>query len=192
MHSLPYPGSGSSTPSVLSWWVHLYHSCGVQWIIYCMHDKSDGRKDMKPFPVTWEDLTLCQELLSLENVIQLLLRFSSFDSWLSSYDVCCSCIHWFLNTVLCSEDEERLVRDLFRDYNKLIRPVETMNETVVVTFGLNFIQLINIVRDTLSYSISLLFRLSKCITLEECLSLWTSWWNCVCVRERQKNTKQRN
>ena len=34
--------------------------------------------------------------------------------------------------VLCSEDEERLVRDLFRDYNKLIRPVEALNETVVV------------------------------------------------------------
>ena len=35
-------------------------------------------------------------------------------------------------TVLCSEDEERLVRDLFRDYNKLIRPVEALNETVEV------------------------------------------------------------
>lgn len=44
-----------------------------------------------------------------------------------------------------SEDEERLVRDLFRDYNKLIRPVERMNETVDVSFGLSFIQLINVV-----------------------------------------------
>ena len=74
-----------------------------------------------------------------------------------------------LFAVLCSEDEERLVRDLFRDYNKLIRPVESMNETVEVrydllfdltddeiktdtrikcyacSFGLNFIQLINVV-----------------------------------------------
>ena len=47
-------------------------------------------------------------------------------------------------TALCSEDEERLVRDLFRDYNKLIRPVEVMNETVEVQFGLSFIQLINV------------------------------------------------
>lgn len=39
---------------------------------------------------------------------------------------------FFCSIVLCSEDEERLVRDLFRDYNKLIRPVETLNETVVV------------------------------------------------------------
>ncbi|GBN07584.1 hypothetical protein AVEN_201010-1, partial [Araneus ventricosus] len=46
---------------------------------------------------------------------------------------------------MASEDEERLVRDLFRDYNKLIRPVEVMNKTVEVQFGLSFIQLINVV-----------------------------------------------
>ncbi|XP_023240037.1 acetylcholine receptor subunit beta-like 1 isoform X1 [Centruroides sculpturatus] len=56
---------------------------------------------------------------------------------------------WLLTTALvfpanCSEDEERLVRDLFRDYNKLIRPVEVMKETVEVQFGLSFIQLINV------------------------------------------------
>lgn len=51
----------------------------------------------------------------------------------------------FSSPVICSEDEERLVRDLFRDYNKLIRPVEVMNMTVEVQFGLNFIQLINVV-----------------------------------------------
>lgn len=43
-----------------------------------------------------------------------------------------------------SEDEERLVRDLFRDYNKLIRPVEHPNQTVEVEMGLSFIQLINV------------------------------------------------
>lgn len=43
-----------------------------------------------------------------------------------------------------SDDEERLVRDLFRDYNKLIRPVEFVNETVEVEMGLSFIQLINV------------------------------------------------
>lgn len=46
--------------------------------------------------------------------------------------------------VLASEDEERLVRDLFRDYNKLIRPVENSNQTVEVEMGLSFVQLINI------------------------------------------------
>lgn len=45
----------------------------------------------------------------------------------------------------CSEDEERLVRDLFRGYNKLIRPVQNMTEKVDVRFGLAFVQLINVV-----------------------------------------------
>ena len=44
-----------------------------------------------------------------------------------------------------SRDEERLVRDLFRGYNKLIRPVENMTQKVEVAFGLAFIQLINVV-----------------------------------------------
>ncbi|XP_013789916.2 acetylcholine receptor subunit beta-like 1 [Limulus polyphemus] len=52
---------------------------------------------------------------------------------------CCEALN-----VKCSEDEERLVRDLFRDYNKLIRPVEATNKTVEVRFGLSFIQLINV------------------------------------------------
>lgn len=51
----------------------------------------------------------------------------------------------FYISVLGSEDEERLVRDLFRGYNKLIRPVRNMSETVEVQFGLSFIQLINVV-----------------------------------------------
>lgn len=45
----------------------------------------------------------------------------------------------------CSEDEERLVRDLFRGYNKLIRPVQNMTQKVDVRFGLAFVQLINVV-----------------------------------------------
>ncbi|XP_046999899.1 acetylcholine receptor subunit beta-like 1 isoform X1 [Schistocerca americana] len=44
----------------------------------------------------------------------------------------------------CSEDEERLVRDLFRGYNKLIRPVQNMTQKVEVRFGLAFVQLINV------------------------------------------------
>ena len=44
-----------------------------------------------------------------------------------------------------SRDEERLVRDLFRGYNKLIRPVQNMTQKVEVAFGLAFIQLINVV-----------------------------------------------
>ncbi|KAG1656575.1 Acetylcholine receptor subunit beta-like 1 [Nymphon striatum] len=44
----------------------------------------------------------------------------------------------------CSEDEERLVRDLFRDYNKLIRPVRNINESLEVTLGISFFQLLNV------------------------------------------------
>lgn len=49
-----------------------------------------------------------------------------------------------LSTVNSSEDEERLVRDLFRGYNKLIRPVQNMTQKVDVRFGLAFVQLINV------------------------------------------------
>ena len=48
-------------------------------------------------------------------------------------------------SALGSEDEERLVADLFFGYNKLIRPVENMTKTVNVEFGLAFIQLISVV-----------------------------------------------
>lgn len=51
----------------------------------------------------------------------------------------------FRYSVFGSEDEERLVRDLFRGYNKLIRPVQNMTQTVDVRFGLAFVQLINVV-----------------------------------------------
>ncbi|KAF0295737.1 Acetylcholine receptor subunit beta-like 1 [Amphibalanus amphitrite] len=47
-------------------------------------------------------------------------------------------------SALGSEDEERLVADLFFGYNKLIRPVENMTKTVNVEFGLAFIQLISV------------------------------------------------
>jgi hypothetical protein len=50
--------------------------------------------------------------------------------------------------VIGSEDEERLVRDLFRGYNKLIRPVQNMTQKVDVRFGLAFVQLINVVSVT--------------------------------------------
>ena len=67
------------------------------------------------------------------HIIALLIHFSLFFLFL------------FLRPVNCSEDEERLVRDLFRDYNKLIRPVKNINDTVPVEVKLSFIQLINIV-----------------------------------------------
>lgn len=55
----------------------------------------------------------------------------------------------------CSEDEERLVRDLFRGYNKLIRPVQNMTQKVDVRFGLAFVQLINVVSIFMLFNIGL-------------------------------------
>lgn len=42
------------------------------------------------------------------------------------------------------------MRDLFRGYNKLIRPVQNMTQKVGVRFGLAFVQLINVVSVLLS------------------------------------------
>lgn len=47
---------------------------------------------------------------------------------------------------LCSEDESRLVKNLFTGYNKVVRPVNHFSEAVVVTVGLQLIQLISVVR----------------------------------------------
>ncbi|KAL1397684.1 hypothetical protein pipiens_009579 [Culex pipiens pipiens] len=61
--------------------------------------------------------------------------------WLLSLAVA---IQYYFGIVNGSEDEERLVRDLFRGYNKLIRPVQNMTQKVDVRFGLAFVQLINV------------------------------------------------
>lgn len=44
------------------------------------------------------------------------------------------------------EDEDRLVIDMFHNYNHLIRPVQYVNSTpVIVEFGIAMILLINVV-----------------------------------------------
>ena len=51
-----------------------------------------------------------------------------------------------------SEDEERLLVNLFRGYNSLIRPVQASNATAIkVNFGVAMILLINVVRRWFSY-----------------------------------------
>ncbi|KAM9847980.1 acetylcholine receptor subunit alpha [Aulostomus maculatus] len=46
--------------------------------------------------------------------------------------------------VSSSEDETRLVKDLFTGYNKVVRPVNHFSDVVVVTVGLQLIQLISV------------------------------------------------
>lgn len=48
--------------------------------------------------------------------------------------------------VWASFDETRLVKTLFNGYNKVVRPVTHFKDPVVVTVGLQLIQLINVVR----------------------------------------------
>ncbi|XP_060774704.1 acetylcholine receptor subunit alpha-like isoform X1 [Neoarius graeffei] len=44
----------------------------------------------------------------------------------------------------CSPDETRLVKNLFKGYNKVVRPVSHFSDAVVVTVGLQLIQLISV------------------------------------------------
>lgn len=53
-----------------------------------------------------------------------------------------------LGSAFCSEDETRLVKNLFTGYNKVVRPVNHFSDAVVVTVGLQLIQLISVVRKT--------------------------------------------
>ncbi|XP_060732536.1 acetylcholine receptor subunit alpha-like [Tachysurus vachellii] len=46
--------------------------------------------------------------------------------------------------VCCTEDETRLVKKLFTGYNKVVRPVSHFKDAVVVTVGLQLIQLISV------------------------------------------------
>ena len=82
-----------------------------------------------------------------------------------------------------------MVRDLFRDYNKLIRPVEVMNETVEVEFGLSFIQLINVVSKVVTETSSLSPFLS--ITLSFFFPLirmgWLHTTYIVPIKQNEKN-----
>ncbi|CAJ0964967.1 unnamed protein product [Ranitomeya imitator] len=61
----------------------------------------------------------------------------------------CDILPYFLpfstaGAVLSYENETRLLNDLFENYNKVVRPVETFHDKVVVTVGLQLIQLINV------------------------------------------------
>ncbi|EJW80203.1 hypothetical protein WUBG_08889, partial [Wuchereria bancrofti] len=47
--------------------------------------------------------------------------------------------------VICSDEEERLMVDVFRGYNSLIQPVRNLNETpIIVKIALQLALLINV------------------------------------------------
>lgn len=47
--------------------------------------------------------------------------------------------------VECSTEEERLLKKLFKGYNKLIRPVRNATDAIEITMDLVLLQLINVV-----------------------------------------------
>uniref|UniRef100_A0A8C5QRL5 Cholinergic receptor nicotinic alpha 1 subunit n=1 Tax=Leptobrachium leishanense TaxID=445787 RepID=A0A8C5QRL5_9ANUR len=71
--------------------------------------------------------------------------------------------------VFCSEDEAQLVTDLFKNYSKMVRPVETFSDKVVVTVGLQLIQLINV--DEVNQIVSSNVRLKQNCSMK--LGTWT-------------------
>lgn len=63
---------------------------------------------------------------------------------------------YFLNIILlfgfarksmvkCSDEEQRLIKKLFKGYNKLIRPVRNASDAIEITMDLVLLQLINVV-----------------------------------------------
>ncbi|XP_056147729.1 acetylcholine receptor subunit alpha-like [Lampris incognitus] len=63
---------------------------------------------------------------------------------LSKVQILLAWILCVLGVVFGSEDESRLVKNLFTGYNKIVRPVNHFKEAVVVTVGLQLIQLISV------------------------------------------------
>ncbi|XP_039613608.1 acetylcholine receptor subunit alpha [Polypterus senegalus] len=64
-----------------------------------------------------------------------------------SQSLLCKCLPLFLSLLglaWCSDHETRLVKELFKGYNKVVRPVEDHRHAVVVTVGLQLIQLISV------------------------------------------------
>jgi hypothetical protein len=51
----------------------------------------------------------------------------------------------FFFIVNCSDEEEKLIKNLFKGYNKLIRPVKNSTDHVNITMDLTLLQLINVV-----------------------------------------------
>lgn len=64
-----------------------------------------------------------------------------------------------------SSNETRLVKNLFAGYNKVVRPVTHFKDPVVVTVGLQLIQLINVVRARAPASV---FRAVSCLSSFVC------------------------
>lgn len=71
-----------------------------------------------------------------------------------------------LGVAWASFDETRLVKTLFTGYNKVVRPVNHFKDPVVVTVGLQLIQLISVVGSRVTHNITpsvLRFTVINCL-----------------------------
>jgi hypothetical protein len=55
--------------------------------------------------------------------------------------------------VKSDDDELRLVHDLFTNYSKEVRPVKEKKSAIVVHFGIAYTQLVELVSQSLQYTI---------------------------------------
>lgn len=65
--------------------------------------------------------------------------------------------------MFCSDDEHRLHKELFANYNKIIRPVENVSDPVMVWFEVSLSQLVKVVSklETFLFYLSQNFNLVK-------------------------------
>lgn len=75
-------------------------------------------------------------------------------------------LNWILGAAWGSSDETRLVKTLFTGYNKVVRPVNHFKDPVVVTVGLQLIQLISVVSSHVTHRIATCTRI-HCHQLSE-------------------------
>ncbi|KAF4796819.1 hypothetical protein TURU_079436 [Turdus rufiventris] len=108
---------------------------GLQWRILCLKKQTD----------VFKQINLCKQTLLWQlrrHALQRSVLVKPDNSKLTSMPS--TFLHRDTGLALCYEDETRLVEDLFSNYNKVVRPVEDHRDAVVVTVGLQLIQLISV------------------------------------------------
>lgn len=62
------------------------------------------------------------------------------------FTFCFIIISFVIKTIYCTRDEQRLYKDLMKNYNKLERPAENNSSPVIVKLGVVLNQIIDVVR----------------------------------------------
>lgn len=75
---------------------------------------------------------------------------------------------------LYAKKEDELLNDLFKEYQKWVRPVETLNGTVQVKFGLAISQLVDVVN--IDYFVLKIFRTRAQVCSSRCFILFFIYW----------------